>query len=133
MSAACLCWPLKVWWCSFVSNFAASALQVDLALNQSCRQCGVYDALCILLSEYESLSQNLQSRQLRNALAHHLTACFPAGCVLVPGETLPLRIGPPLAAHSSLRSAAIEQALAAPPPLSRLIAVVRLEETTFPR
>ena len=90
----------------------------------------MYDALCILLSEYELLWQNLQSRQFR--VAHHLTACFPAGCVLVPGETLPLRIGPPLAAHSSLRSAAIEQALAAPPPLSRLIAVVRLEETNPP-
>lgn len=51
----------------------------------------------------------------------------------MPGETLPLRIGPPLAAHSSLRSAAIEQALAAPPPLSRLIAVVRVEASTLPR
>ncbi|KAK9843691.1 hypothetical protein WJX81_002577 [Elliptochloris bilobata] len=45
------------------------------------------------------------------------------GCVLVPGETLPLRMGPPLATHVGLRSAAVEQALAAPPPLSRLIAV----------
>ena len=59
--------------------------------------------------------------------------CSFAGCVLVPGETLPLRIGPPLAAHSSLRSAAIEQALGAPPPLSRLIAVVRRRDAALPR
>ncbi len=40
----------------------------------------------------------------------------------MPGETLPLRIRSLL---DALRGMAVEQALAAPPPLARLIAVVR--------
>jgi len=63
----------------------------------------------------------------RNSGAQRARAAapLPAGVVLVPGETLPLRIGPPCALHAGPRRAAVEAALAAPPPLARLIGVAR--------
>ena len=53
----------------------------------------------------------------------------------MPGETLPLRIRSLLDVHAGLRGMAVEQALAAPPPLARLIAVVRgpRVQRTLPR
>jgi hypothetical protein len=56
---------------------------------------------------------------------HECWVAPPAGVVLVPGETLPLRIGPPCAPHAAPRRGAVEAALAAPPPLARLIGVAR--------
>ena len=106
--------------CRFHSRNPASAQCNQEVPVLLCAHAGEYGAACA--SQTALCARVLQSQALPPTGSGFLVA----GCVLVPGETLPLRIGPTLAAHRNLRSAAIEQALAAPPPLSRLIAVVRL-------